>query len=186
MGVDLPNFAHDWDSLCQQNFIYPSWAISSFLHEQAPPPSASHLSTKSLHSETPASLFLALSKSHLDRDTWYESFREEKESLIHVDTFTKIPLEEYRQLQEKGAPKAIPTMYVLTVKNDNNFNPERVKTRIVALGNHKNHAWENHERFVLFLQYYNLHYRFSRSDFCHHHPFCIIHSEIFALLVMDY
>ena len=39
---------------------------------------------------------------------------------------------------------------------------------------------------TLFFSDHNLHSRFSRSDFCHHHPCCIIHSEIFGLIVMDY
>jgi len=36
-----------------------------------------------------------------------------------LDTYRKITLGEYRALREKGAPKAIPTMCVLTIKKDN-------------------------------------------------------------------
>ena len=116
----------------------------------------SRVSARNLERDTPASLLLALHDSHPDRDTWLASFQEEKEGLQNVDTFIKINLEEYRQLRKEGAPKAIPTMCVLTTKKDKDFNPERAKSRIVALGNLEDREWAKHERYAPVLQYSSL------------------------------
>jgi hypothetical protein len=58
-----------------------------------------------------------------------------------MGTFPKITLGEYRALREKGAPKAIPTMCVLTIKKDEQLMPLRAKSRIVVLGNRKTRDW---------------------------------------------
>ena len=44
--------------------------------------------------------------------------RRKKRGIESLDTYQKITLGEYRALREKGAPKAIPTMCVLTIKKD--------------------------------------------------------------------
>ena len=67
---------------------------------------------------------------------WLNSFYEEKGSLEDMNTYRKITLGEYRALREKGAPRAIPMMCVLTVKRDENLLPVCAKSRIVVLGNH--------------------------------------------------
>jgi hypothetical protein len=54
-----------------------------------------------------------------------------------MNTYQKITLGEYRALREKGVPKAIPTMCVLTIKKDENLLPLRAKSWIVVLGNHE-------------------------------------------------
>ena len=71
----------------------------------------------------------------------------------NVDTSVKINLEEYRKLRKEGAPKAIPTICVLTTKKDKDFNPERAKSRIVALGNLEDCEWAKHKRYAPVLQY---------------------------------
>jgi hypothetical protein len=49
----------------------------------------------------------------------------------------KINLGKYWALCEIGAPKAIPTMCILTIKKDENLLPLRTKSRIIVLGNHE-------------------------------------------------
>jgi hypothetical protein len=66
-----------------------------------------------------------------------ESYQEEKYGIESLDTYRKITLGEYCALRKKGAPKAIPTMCVLTIKKDENLLPLRAKSRIVVLGNHE-------------------------------------------------
>jgi hypothetical protein len=61
---------------------------------------------------------------------------EKKEGLESLNTFHEITLGEFTALREKGAPRAIPTMCVLTIKTDKNLLPLQAKSRIVALGNH--------------------------------------------------
>jgi hypothetical protein len=84
---------------------------------------ASFVSAINLHLECPPSLLKALANSHLNREVWLHSFFEEKQNIQSMNTYRKITLGEYRTLCKKGAPKAIPTMCVQTVKGDENLNP---------------------------------------------------------------
>ena len=68
-----------------------------------------------------------------------------------MGTFQKITLGEYCALREKGAPRAIPTMCVLTIKKDENLLPLYAKSRIVVLGNHEDRVWSKSDRFALVL-----------------------------------
>jgi hypothetical protein len=49
---------------------------------------------------------------------------------------------------KKGAPKAIPTMCILTIKKDENLFPLRAKSRIVALGNLEERVWSKSDCFA--------------------------------------
>ena len=60
----------------------------------------------------------------------------------------KITLGEYRALRKKGAPKAISTMCVLTIKKDEQLLPLQAKSRIVALGNLEERFWSKGDRFA--------------------------------------
>jgi hypothetical protein len=97
-----------------------------------------------------------LDPSHPDRDIWLASYAEEKSSLIDVDTFNVITLDQYRRLRELGAPQAIPSMYVLVIKTDENGRPDRAKSRIVVLGNLEARTWGKHERAAPVLKYSSL------------------------------
>lgn len=90
----------------------------------------------------------ALADSNPDREVWLQSYYEEKDSIQAMNTYRKITLGEYRALREKGAPRAIPTMYVLAVKKNKSLMPVRAKLRIVVLGNHEDRSWSKQERFV--------------------------------------
>jgi len=65
-----------------------------------------------------------------------------------LDAYRKITLGEYCALRKKGAPKAIPTMCVLTIKKDENLLPLCAKSRIVVLGNHEDPLWSKSDRFT--------------------------------------
>jgi hypothetical protein len=83
---------------------------------------------------------------HPDRDVWLESFGEEKNGIKSLNTYDKILLVEYCALCEKGAPCAIPTMCVLTIKKDEMMNPLRAKSCIVVFGNHEDRVWTTSEK----------------------------------------
>ena len=136
-GVNLPNLLTEWPMLTQDNTLIPSWSYSTFLRPASTHMhiNVSHVSACHLKESCPASLRQALASSHPDRDTWLESYYEEKQALVDNDTYVKLSLAEYRRLRRKGASKAIPSMCVLVVKNDENLNPHRAKSRIVVLGN---------------------------------------------------
>ena len=75
----------------------------------------------------------------------------------------KITLGEYRALREKGAPKAIPTMCVLTIKKDEQLMPLRAKSRIVVLGNRESRDWSKSDRFAPVLRFDSLRFLASLS-----------------------
>ncbi len=94
-----------------------------------------------LHNDCPPSLLKTLADSHPDREVWLQSYYEQKCGVKSLGTFRKISLGKYRTLREKGVPKAIPTMCILTIKKDENLLPLRAKSRIVLLGNHEDRVW---------------------------------------------
>jgi hypothetical protein len=148
-SVPLPNLPSTWHQLCLDGVLLPGHAASSFIRGSADPQSvANFVSATGLVWECPRSLLTALSDIHPDRDIWLRSFREEKTALEALDTYDKISLADYRSLREKGAPRAIPTMCVLTVKPDEMLNPHRAKTRIVVLGNHEDRIWSKPEKYA--------------------------------------
>jgi len=114
-------------------------------------PIASFVSAVNLYKECPPTLLKALADSHPDREVWLQSYFEEKRGIQSMGTFWKITLGEYRALRKKGAPRAIPTMCVLTIKKDENLLPLRAKSRIVVLGNHEDRVWSKSGDSLCFL-----------------------------------
>jgi hypothetical protein len=51
-------------------------------------------------------------------------------------------------LREKGAPQAIPTMCVLTIKPDKMMNPHCAKSCIIILGNHEERIWSKSDKYA--------------------------------------
>ncbi len=86
-------------------------------------PVANIVSAINLHCDCPPSLLQALTESHPNREVWLQSYYEEKNGIESLGTFKGITLGEYQALRKKGAPKAIPTMCVLTIKKDKNLMP---------------------------------------------------------------
>jgi hypothetical protein len=89
----------------------------------------------------PPSLLQALATSHPDREVWLQSYYKEKNGIESLGTFERLTLGKYQALREKGAPKAIPTMCVLTIKKEEQLMPLRAKSWIVVLGNCESHEW---------------------------------------------
>ena len=151
-GVDLPDLLRNWVDLCVEGVLVPGHVSHSFIRVSPESttfdPVASFVSAVNLHRDCPPSLIKALADSHPDRAVWLKSYQEEKEGIESLGTYKKITLGEYRQLRAEGAPKAIPTMCVLTIKKDENLLPLRAKSRIVVLGNHEDRVWSKSERFA--------------------------------------
>jgi len=147
-GVPIPDLHSSWTQLNRESVLLPGHVASSFRRGTADPV-ASIVSAVNLHStDAPSSLIQALADDHPDRKIWLQSFYEEKGSIESMNTYRKITLGEYRALRERGAPKAIPTMCVLTVKRDESMMPVHAKSRIVVLGNHEDRQWSKSERFA--------------------------------------
>ena len=144
-SVPLPNLTTTWQDLCMDGILIPGHTSGSFLRD---PSSASFVSAASLLRECPRSLLSALAPTHPDRDTWLASFREEKDGIKSQDTYDVLTLDQYRAYRAKGAPRAIPTMCVLTIKPDEMLRPHRAKSRIVVLGNHEDRIWTKCEKYA--------------------------------------
>jgi hypothetical protein len=153
-GIDLPNLVMNWVNLCIKGILIPGHVSHTFLHSPSlfPPmtfdPVASFVSAINLHLECPPFLLKALADSHPDCEVWLRSFFKEKQGIQSMNTYRKITLGKYCDLCEKGAPKAIPTMCVLTVKRDENLNPLWAKSWMVVLGNHKDCVWSKCNHFA--------------------------------------
>ncbi len=173
-GVDLPNLPFNWADLCTEGILVPGHVAHSFLCPLPPsvsliadsPPStfdpvASIVSAINLHWDCPPSLLQALAISHLDRELWLQSYYEEKGGIESLGTFKCLTLGECCALQEKGAPKAIPTMCVLTIKKDEHLMPLRAKSRITVLGNCECHDWSKSNQFAPVLQFDSLRFLVS-------------------------
>ena len=161
-GVPLPDLPHTWSELCVDGSLFPGHKASSFIRGSSDPV-ANIVSAVDLHNDCPSSLLQALADSHPDREVWLNSFYEEKDSIESMNTYRKITLGEYRALREKGAPRAIPTMCVLTIKRDENLLPVRAKTRIVVLGNHEDRVWTKSEKFAPVLRSDSMRYIVSMA-----------------------
>eukprot|EP00957_Ditylum_brightwellii_P175123 13333451-Ditylum_brightwellii.AAC.1 len=96
---------------------------------------AAHVSASGLTCDCPNSLLKALAPTFSDRAIYHDSYMEELNGLIKLGNFHEISLDEYHCLQDCGAPKALPSMYVLNIKHDENGHPVRAKSRIVVLSN---------------------------------------------------
>ncbi len=143
-SVPLPNLTSTWHDLCINRTLLPGHTASSLLRD----PSAHFVSAANLLRECPHSLLFALNASHPDRDVWLAIFREEKNGIILMDTYDTINMAQYRALCKKGAPKAIPTMCVLTIKPDEMMRPHCAKSHIVVLGNHKDCLWTKSDKYA--------------------------------------
>jgi hypothetical protein len=109
---------------------------------------ASFVTALNLHKECPPTLLKALADSHPNREVWLQSYKEEKSGLESLNTYRELTLGEYQALRKKGAPRAIPTICVLTIKQDKNLLPQHAKSCIVVLGNHKDRVWSKLDKFA--------------------------------------
>ncbi len=166
-----------WE-VCTEGVLLPGHETHLFIHSSShdPPhlttfdPVANIVSTVNLHRDCPPSLLQALASTHLNREIWLQSYYEEKRGIEEMGTFRKITSGEYRALCEKGAPKAIPTMCVLTIKKDKLLMPLRAKSRIVVLGNRESCDWSKSDRFAPVLWFDSVRFLVSLST-QHHQGF---------------
>ena len=109
----MPDLPTTWTELVREGVLQPGHVASSFVRGTADP---------------------VENAVSADREVWLRSFYEEKNSIKSMNTYRKITLGKYRALREKGVPKAIPTMCVLTIKRDEALLPVRAGTRLVKVG----------------------------------------------------
>jgi hypothetical protein len=153
-GINLLNLPTTWVGMCVEGVLIPGHVSHTFLCSSASPqqstfdPVALFVSVVNLYHECPPTLLRALADSHPDREVWLQSYYEEKQGIESLGTFKKITLDEYWALHKRGAPKAIPTMCILTIKKKENLLPLQVKSRIVVLENHEDRVWSKSNCFA--------------------------------------
>ena len=98
-----------------------------------------HVLATGLHNThfAPANLKHAFAGNNPDSKILNKSHDEEYDGLDRLDVFTKITTEQYHDYVVKYGERArfIPTMNLFSIKPDMDGNPNRTKSRIVALGN---------------------------------------------------
>jgi choline dehydrogenase-like flavoprotein len=82
-----------------------------------------------------------------DRRLWMESYVEEAMGLKEQDTYVVINTKDYDKNYQNI--QIIPTMNVQTIKKDERGEPDRAKSRIVALGNYEDRIWERARNTLL-------------------------------------
>eukprot|EP00978_Attheya_sp_CCMP212_P011740 scaffold29154_cov53-Attheya_sp.AAC.1 len=93
-------------------------------------------------------VFGAFPNANHDPRQNYGGYKEEIDGLQRLGTYEEINYAAYKALRAKGAPKALPSMCVQTVKKDEDFNPDRAKSRIVIIGNHEARYWSNADKYA--------------------------------------
>ncbi len=177
-SVPLPKLPIIWVDMCVEGIPLSGHVSHTFLHSMVSPqqplpsdPVASFVRTLNLYKECPPTLLKALAASCPDCDVLLKSCHEEKRSLESLDTYHKITLGKYCALREKGTPCAIPTMCILTIERDKNILPLHTKSRVVALGKHKDRVWSKSDKFLPVLHGDSLCFLVSMAIQIHH-PFC--------------
>jgi hypothetical protein len=100
---------------------------------------ARHVSAASLHEPSPVTLRKAMNPQFADHQAWLDTCQEEHDGLVSMETMDILASSQCKNLT--NAPKAIPTICVLTVKTNENNCPVPAESRIVVLGNLKDGEW---------------------------------------------
>ncbi len=124
--LPLENLPFTFQTLIDEGVLQPGW-------ETHPQLLAFNVSAQNLKHPCPPTLNKALHPSHLDRDTWFQSYHQEYSDLQNMNVYDTISQDEFQRIQHHcGRP--IPTMCILTIKYKNGY-PDRAKCRVVVLGN---------------------------------------------------
>jgi hypothetical protein len=137
-GISLPNFHTDFQCFIDDGTLVPGWHSSiSFICSG----NTRHVLVSTLACLVPpGSTTKALHPLNPDKDTWYQSYKEEYDGLMLNDTFHIISEEEYNHLRHHSGVHAIPSTCIFTVKHTDSV-PTRAQSRIVVLGNLDRHDW---------------------------------------------
>ena len=164
-AIALPNFQTVAESMINNKKLFRGWRTDHFVKTARRVRLTSNLiahqimarkvSAKDLHLLEAPSL-LKHNKLHPDdKRIWDESYREEYQGLVDIDTWETITEEEYQQTKHlyKGT---MPTMAIAVIKYDKNGKPDRAKYRIVALGNLDPNSWSKSDCFAPVLSQFEL------------------------------
>ena len=103
-----------------------------------------------------APTLLKHSKLHPDdKKIWDDSYREEYQGLVDIDTWETITEDEYEAMKHLYSG-IMPTMAISTIKYNGNGEPERAKYRIVALGNLDTNTWSKQDCFAPVMSQFEL------------------------------
>ena len=145
--IDLRDLQYSWKMRIQENTFAIGWDNDMARRVF----NCRHVSAVNLKRNfSPPNLKTAFAASNADRRIWRDSYDEEYDGLKGLNVFDEITTEEYNQyLKIHGDDaKAIPTMNLFTVKPDMDGNPNRAKSRIVALGNLEQRLWNREDRYA--------------------------------------
>ena len=85
-----------------------------------------------------------------DKKIWDQTFAEEYQGLVNLDTWELISETDYNLFQKTLGP-TLPSIALSNIKKDSDGNPERDKYRICVLGNLDPHNWTTTDCFATFL-----------------------------------
>jgi hypothetical protein len=156
--IHLPNFVELAESMIHNKKLFRGWKTAASIinartsrclsNIAASLITARHVSAVDLvNTNSPTSL-IQHAKMHLnDKKIWDQSYFEEYDGLVNLDTWEVISEDEYKQIKHL-VKRTLPTMAIATIKKDGQGNPIRAKYRIVALGNLDPHEWSKQDCFA--------------------------------------
>jgi hypothetical protein len=143
-SITLPDLTRHYQQFLDTNSLIPGWPKTPKVIRG----SAAHVSAVNLKQSCPGTLAKAFNNNHPDKTIWMESYKEEYYGLVALNTFTVIDAKQYQEIRIQTGKQAIPSMGILTVKNDAEGRPLRAKSRIVVLSNHETTPWSRADCFA--------------------------------------
>jgi hypothetical protein len=135
--LDLADLPVTWEDRITEGSLELGWQATE---------RAYHVSAAGITGGIPRSFRKSMEPGHEDRSIWLESYLEEAGGLKEQDTYVTLSAKEYAAIYSDI--QIIPSMSVQMIKQDENRNPVRAKTRIVALGNYEETIWTKSEKYA--------------------------------------
>jgi hypothetical protein len=135
--LDLADLPVTWEDRITEGSLELGWQATE---------RAYHVSAAGITGGIPRSFRKSMEHGHEDRSIWLESYLEEAGGLKEQDTYVTLSAKEYAE--KYSDIQIILAMSVQTIKQDENRNPVRAKTRIVAIGNYEETIWTKSEKYA--------------------------------------
>ena len=155
--IELPNFPLLVDSLITNKKLFKGWINSTQAtaarHVRMTSNVIAHqiiarkVSARNLHKLEAPTLLNHCKLHPEDKETWDQSYAQEYNGLVDIDTWELISETDYQQCKHIFG-NLMPTMALAVIKYDENGKPVRAKYRIVALGNLDPHTWTKNDCFA--------------------------------------
>jgi hypothetical protein len=135
--LDMADLPVSWEERITEGSLELGWQAQA---------RAYHVSAKGITHGIPPSFRKSMEMGYPDRRLWIKSYVEEVMGLKSQDTYVVISAKDYKK--NHSDIQIIATMNIQTIKKDEVGDPDRVKSRMVALGNFEDRVWSKSEKYA--------------------------------------